>query len=226
MAKNKVPKSDAKEILEGQKDTASTQSKADSKIHSGARRLKKKQLIAAQLVADGDLSEEKIAKQLKIGRTTLQRWSKIPEFVSHVGAIREAFAERILKQGLAKKENRIAELSAVVSKVKQVIQERAEEAAQPESKLHNVPGAETGLIVMTFKGLSKEQVAEVDTGTMKELRAALDQISVEVGDKLNKSEVKINDAVGERIERAQARARKALEASGRLSTINASTAVN
>jgi hypothetical protein len=213
MGHNKFKKPATEEI---QNIAPGSQKVPAAKIPVGVIKLRdKKQIEAAQLLVEGGMTDEQIAAKVKVGRRTLSKWKLKPQFVAYLDELKKVFAERFLREGLAKRENRIAKLSAMVSKTEKVINERAHAAVLPGSNLANVPGAETGLIVMTYKGLSKTAVAEVDTPTVKMMAALLDQISVEVGDKVTKGEVKINDAIGERMERAQARARRALEQEGR-----------
>lgn len=235
MAHNKTSKPATEEI---QNSGPEVKKATPAKIPMGCIKLRdKKQIQAAQLIIDGGLTDHQIAEQLKIGKGTIAKWKVKPQFVAYLDELKKVFAERFLKEGLAKRENRVAELSTLYQKAKQVISERAAQAVRdnvpdeqaavtaqagdPESKkkisLKGVAGANTGMVVMTYKGLGNKLVAEVDTGHVKMMASLLDQISVEVGDKMNKSEVKINDAVGERIERAQARARRIAE-QGRTST--------
>lgn len=235
--------------LENQNQAPAAQKETPAKIPSGVVKLRdKKQILAAQLLIDGGLTDEQIAKQAGCGRGTLAKWKNKPEFVSYLDELKKTFAERFLKEGLAKRENRIAELSGLYLKGKQVIIERAEQAQkenlltvqpptgeQPTGEqasdpkkqtvtLKGVAGANTGMVVMTYKGLGNKLVAEVDTGTVKMLTGILDQISIEVGDKNLKSEVKINDAMGERMERAAARLRQRQEQRQRAA--QESTAIN
>jgi hypothetical protein len=206
----------------------------------------KKQIQAAQLLIEGGLTDEQISKQVKCGRGTLAKWKVKPEFTAYLDELKKTFADRFLKEGLAKRENRVAELSGLFLKSKQVLIERADQAQKdnlpaeaqaaapassesddPKKKpisLKGVAGANTGMVVMTYKGLGNKLVAEVDTGTVKMMQSILDQISIEVGDKNLKSEVKINDAMGERMERAAARLKQRQEQ--RQNAAMESTAIN
>lgn len=233
MSKKKTPKPAKPEI---QNIGPAAQNVTSAKIPSGVVKLRdKKQILAAQLLIDGGLTDEQIAKQSGCKRGTLARWKLKPEFIAYLDELKKTFAERFLKEGLAKRENRVAELSSLFLKSKQVIIERAEQAqkdnlpaeaqtspaadygSKPDDpkkqviSLKGVAGANTGMVVMTYKGLGNKLVAEVDTGTVKMMAAILDQISIEVGDKNLKSEVKINDAMGERMERAAARLKQRQE---------------
>lgn len=231
-------------IAEEKKLHPAVKAETSAKILVGCTKLRdKKQIQAAQLIVDGGMTDHQIAEKLGIGKGTIAKWKVKPQFVAYLDELKRAFADRFLKEGLAKKENRVAELSSLYLKSKQVIVERASQAqadnqqeanqqvtpAQPipeatdkkKISLRGVAGADTGMVVMTYKGLGNKLVAEVDVQTVKMMASLLDQISVEVGDKVTKGEVKINDAIGERIERAQARLRRNLLEQG--TTIEASS---
>jgi Helix-turn-helix of insertion element transposase len=71
----------------------------------------KKREKAAQLVAEDYLSDEKIAAEVGIGRSTLGRWKIDRRFLTRVQKIAAAYAKRALKHGLAQKECRLAVLN-------------------------------------------------------------------------------------------------------------------
>lgn len=101
-----------------------------------------------------------------------------------------AFAERALKHLLARRERRLTVANELHDKLLQVIAERA---ADPE--LANVPGGKTGLITKRLKSIGRSNdfrvvpVYEVDTGTLREIRAIHEQVAEELGQRPNKDEV-------------------------------------
>jgi hypothetical protein len=149
----------------------------------------KKRERAAHLIADDCLSDEKIAEQVEISRSTLARWKSDPGFVTRVEAIASAYAKRVLNRGIARKERRVAVLNELHEKMLQVISERAE-----SSELEGVPGGKTGLITKMLKGIGKGEdfqvveVYEVDTGTVKEIRALQEQVAEELGQRVERTE--------------------------------------
>jgi hypothetical protein len=149
----------------------------------------KKREKAAHLIADDCLSDEKIAEQVEISRSTLARWKSEPRFIARVEAIATAYAKRVLNRGIARKERRVAVLNELHEKMLLVISERAESA-----DLATVPGGKTGLITKMLKGIGKGEdfqvveVYEVDTGTVKEIRALQDQVAEELGQRVERTE--------------------------------------
>jgi Helix-turn-helix of insertion element transposase len=149
----------------------------------------KKRENAAHLIADDCLSDEKIAEQVQISRSTLARWKSEPRFITRVEAIATAYAKRVLNRGIARKERRVAVLNELHEKMLLVISERAESA-----DLSTVPGGKTGLITKMLKGIGKGEdfqvveVYEVDTGTVKEIRALQEQVAEELGQRVERTE--------------------------------------
>jgi hypothetical protein len=149
----------------------------------------KKREKAAHLIAEDYLSDEKIAVKVQIGRRTLARWKADPRFSARVKEIATAYAERALRHGVARKECRIAVLADLHDRMLTVIGERAESA-----DLADVPGGKTGLVTKMLKGIGKGddfqvvEVYEVDTGTVKEIRALQQQVAEELGQRIDRSE--------------------------------------
>ena len=133
-------------------------------------------------------SDERIAQEWGITRRTLVRWKEEPSFAARVKAISDAYADRALKHWLARKEHRISVLTDLHDRMLRVIQERAEDA-----ELAEVPGGKTGIVTKTLKGIGKGEdfrvveVYEVDTGTLKEIRAVQQQIAEELGQRIERS---------------------------------------
>jgi hypothetical protein len=144
---------------------------------------------AAVLVAEDARSDEQIAAQLGIQRSTLAVWKLRPEFAARVDEISREFAEAALKRGIARKAYRINTLANLHSKLLAVIEKRA---ADPS--MADVPGGETGLIVrkaVVSGGVLVGYEYSVDTGTLRELRGVQEQAAKELGQLVEKREVKI-----------------------------------
>jgi hypothetical protein len=164
----------------------------------------KKREKAAQLVAEDCLSDEKIAAEVGIGRSTLARWKIDRRFLTSVETIAAAYAKRALKHGLARKECRLAVLNDLHQRMLQVIEERA---LSPD--LANVPGGKTGLVTKTLKGIGKGddfqvvEVYEVDTGTIAKICDVQKQVAEELGQWVRRSEVTDMHRLFERMSREE-----------------------
>lgn len=144
---------------------------------------------AAVLVAEDSRSDEQIAALLGITRSTLSTWKMRPEFVARVDEVCRELAAAALKRGIARKEYRVNVLANMHSKLLTVMEERA---ADPD--LANIPGGKTGLIVrkaVVSAGALVGYEFAVDTGLLKELRGIQEQAAKELGQLIEKREVKV-----------------------------------
>jgi hypothetical protein len=176
--------------------------------------LSAKQEEAAFLVADDKLSDEAIAGKLDIGRVTLHRWKKLPEFKARLNEILAEVRRRLKARGIAAKENRVAALVDRQKRMEEVIRARAKEHKE-------VPGGRTGLLVKETRFVKvlevkqKPKISEsgeagqeetiyptkqmvpvdyyaVDTALLREMRDTEKQAAVELGEWTVKHEVKVN----------------------------------
>lgn len=143
---------------------------------------------AAFLVAEDRLTDEQIAADLEIGRTTLHRWKTDPAFSARVEQIKAEVREKLSAMGIAARQNRLDALNDRQRRMAEVIRQRAE-------NLKSVPGGgNTGLLVRQVKGIGKGedfQVVEeyaVDTGLLREMREHEKQAAIEVGEWTEKKE--------------------------------------
>lgn len=126
---------------------------------------------AAELLAEGRLSTVAIAEKVGIGRTTLHRWQKDPEFAAKVDELVEEFAKEVKRRGLAVLVRRVAAQNDRWLRLQQVIEARAD-----DPDMEHVPGGTTGLIVKDWKTVGAGENAQimpvysVDTGLLRELR--------------------------------------------------------
>jgi Helix-turn-helix domain len=166
----------------------------------------------ATLVASGRYSNAEIASRLGIGERTVYRLRKRPTFIAAVQQILDSYRKRYLKQGLARKELRIAELTAMYNALDELV-----EARKADTRFTWIPGFSSGLVQVTsltrlagpasapvseqldgqsqisFLNLSGTRVAvrfAIDLATVAQKCAILDQIASESGDKLTRVEVR------------------------------------
>ena len=167
------------------------------------KRLTKKQEQAAALLADGKPSDELIAKRLKINRTTLHRWKKLPAFQARIDEILAEVKRKLKERGVTEKLNRIESLDNRHRLLKRII-----EARSVEHK--DVPGGDTGLLICQVKFIkvyesdegeavadesvhptrTSVQVKEysVDFGLLREMREIEKQAAIELGEWTQKHE--------------------------------------
>lgn len=147
---------------------------------------------AALLVAQDKLSDELIAAELGIDRSTLHRWKVDAAFKKRVVRIVAEIQERVVARGVAERQNRVDALNDRWKRMRRVIEQRAKEHAGYSG------GGDTGLIVKQVKGLGKGdefQIVEeyaVDTGLLREMREHEKQAAIEVGEWTEKREHKFN----------------------------------
>lgn len=155
----------------------------------GSRLGNKVRIDAAWYVAEGKLTNREIAQRLDLSRKTIERWTKDERFVAIVKRMVEEFEEKATKKGIALRRNRIAVLQKAHDGLETVMAERS-----LSEEMKNIPGGQTGLITKMLKGIGKGgdfqvvEVYEVDTGTLKEIRAIHERITEELGEKVTKHE--------------------------------------
>jgi transposase-like protein len=137
---------------------------------------------AAQLIADGKLTNQKVADEVGVARQQLDRWKTYPEFRSRVEANVEEFRATVRASGIAQLERRVAALNDRWLKMQTVIEKRAAAYADDDH------GGETGLIRRKVsgwvgKGDEREPVYdyEFDAALLKELREHEKQAAQELG---------------------------------------------
>lgn len=145
---------------------------------------------AAALLAADELSDEKIAKELGIGRTTLHEWKQHPEFAERVRENVAAIRMDVLRVPIAKKHERVAMLERLRQKMDRVIAKRAERyAADPDAPAE----AGTGLMVRKHVTSAPDGVVgfdwTADVALLKEYRATLEQAAKELGQLVDKQEI-------------------------------------
>lgn len=143
---------------------------------------------AALLVAEDELSDEKIAESCGVKRVTLYRWKQHPEFSERVAEHVTALEAEMLKYSIAKRRKRIAALDDRWQRMQQVIEARSlDMSGVDRDGIPAIPGGITGLLVHQEKAIGTGQnqtiIDEyaVDTGLLRELRAHEEQAAKELG---------------------------------------------
>src|SRR4029077_6664255 len=92
--------------------------------------------LAAQLLAEDELTDAEIADRAGYSRRQLARWKNHPEFTAHVAELVKDFGDAIASKAIAKRVRRVDALNRRWLKMHQVIAERAKSMTE-------VPGGET-----------------------------------------------------------------------------------
>lgn len=143
---------------------------------------------AATLLAEDELSDEQIAVECGIGRTTLHRWKQHPAFTARVADHVRALEAETLKYAIAKRRRRIKALDDRWQRMQRLIEARAEELAA------HTAGGDTGLLVHQERAIgtgSNQQIIDeyvVDTGLLRELREHEKQAAQELGQWVDKTQ--------------------------------------
>lgn len=154
------------------------------------RSLTAPQREAAILVADDELTDERIAAQVGVTSRTLRTWKSYPEFQAAVADHRMRLEAAISRFWIAKRRKRVEKLQLLADKAVAVIEQRA-----ADSSMDDVPGGSTGVIVRDVKSVGYGTEAElvdvykVDTALMAELRNLMKQAAQEVGQWSEKHEI-------------------------------------
>lgn len=153
---------------------------------------------AAVLLAEDELSDQKIADEIGVNKKTLELWKRSPEFATRIVEHVKALEAEALKFAIAKKRKRVAALQDRWDRMQQVIVERGANEdlgvyrfeRDPETQeitgTHIVPGWSTGLLVR--KETQNTLEFKVDTGLLAELRDHEKQAAQELGQWIEKAE--------------------------------------
>lgn len=142
---------------------------------------------AAQLVAEGQKTNEEIAKACGVARQTFDLWNADKTFSARVQQIVQATAAALLKDGIRVKENRVSNLQSRVDKMLALIEARGVEMKD------EIAGGETGLLVRDYKGKDADiPVYKFDAAVVKELREHEKQAAIELGQWTEKREHKVD----------------------------------
>jgi hypothetical protein len=137
---------------------------------------------AAQLCADGRLTDTRIAAQVGISTRTLERWRTQPQFQEQVAAFIQAAEAKARECAIARKMARVAALQERWQALQQIRQERGQALAD-----QGIPGGSTGDLVRSVKQIGSGPTAQVvteyelDAALLRELRAHEEQAAKELG---------------------------------------------
>lgn len=177
----------------------------------------KRRAEAAQLVADGELTDEQIAERLGKSRSWLARLKRQGTFMARVLLIVDKQRRDVEAEGIVLRQNRVNALNDRWRKMQVIVQERA---ADP--KFQDVPGYKTGLMMHTVKSLGHGVIVDLyalDGGLLGELRAHEEQAAKELGQWTEKFEHGGDDA----FTAALGRVANAVEAARRAERTESST---
>jgi hypothetical protein len=136
----------------------------------------KARVLAAQLVAEGQLTHAEICARVGKSGTWLVETKRNPWFRERVAALVDELAEEARQHGIANQRMRLEAQDARWQAMHRVIAERA---AHPT--LSAQPGGKTGLLAEDLRGKDAVPVYVVDTGLLGELRALEAQVAKELG---------------------------------------------
>lgn len=165
-----------------------------------------KRTKAVELLAQDVLSDEKIAREIGVGRRTLAEWKTRPQFRVELDRLRAELLDEARAFGIASQRARLEQQQGRWERMQEVIRQRASSepprvggvggemvwnpATQtmdfveyPKGKMPAIPGWDTGLLVHDVKTNkdSAYDVYEVDSGLLGEIRALEAQVAKELG---------------------------------------------
>lgn len=146
------------------------------------------------------LTQHYVAEHPKYSKSTvgtvlrlLSRWSIVHGWQSRLAEIADEERQAIIKRGIAEKQNRIDDYDDLRRRLKQVIDERAEQHPVIEELIASpAAGASSGLMVLTVRylpGGGRVEEWGVDTGTIKALMDVNKQAAQEMGQWTEKKEL-------------------------------------
>lgn len=133
---------------------------------------------SAQLIAEGELSDQKIAERVGVTRQAIWLWRQEPEFMAEVDSAIERINTTLRRRAISHVERRVFALNDRWQRLHRVIEERA---ADPSVAI--AAGGGTGLLCRTEKAVGTKVVEEfaVDVAVLKELREIEKQAAQELG---------------------------------------------
>ena len=143
---------------------------------------------AAQLLAEDELTDDEICAKVDIGRATIWRWKKHPEFAARIKELTEQLGDVALRYAIGRRARRVSALNDRWERMKAVIAARAE-----AEEMADAAGGDTGVLAHTMKsigaGPNAEKVDEYafDAALLKELREHEKQAAQELGQWVDKN---------------------------------------
>ncbi len=174
---------------------------------------------AAQLVAAGRLTLDEIASKCGVSQRSISRWIKNESFVARVEKLTEEYSERALRRGLAVKANRILELTRRYNELDEMVEARKtrnqfffipdyQHGHIAITEITRLKGNRVGAIPSTeavedtgqapadpwsiaMSGGQYRVKCALDHQTIGAMTSILDQIAVESGDRVHRSEINL-----------------------------------
>lgn len=147
---------------------------------------------AAKLVAEGLLSDRRIAEMIGCVEKTIWSWRHRPEFIEAVRGFKTAALEDAQRLYAAQQANRLTTLDELYRNYKTVMRERAEQFAREHP---TIPGGKTGLIIKRERviglGANSERITEyvIDSEIRNAIESLGKEIGIETGQRSEKKEV-------------------------------------
>lgn len=138
----------------------------------------KPRCLAAQLLAEGNLTGKQVADKVGKSEKWLYEQKKHSWFKTRVDELVADLAEEARRIGIGNQTTRLLEQNGRWELMQQVIEERA---AYP--KWQHIPGWKTGLLVHDIKTTKDDayDIFKVDDGLLGEMRALEAQVAKELG---------------------------------------------
>ncbi len=140
-----------------------------------ARNLTPRHLIAAKLVAEGDLTFAQIARSVSAGLRTIDAWRTWPEFQAEVDRFLNALRESLKGQSIADRNIRLQSYVDDFHATSVILKQRGAE-------LQEAAGGKTGYICRDVRGLSGIDVYKFDAALMAERNELRERIAIELGE--------------------------------------------
>lgn len=163
-----------------------------SKGYKGTQPLTTNQRLAARLIAENELTFERIAEEIGVSQLTLANWRTRDDFQQVVRDVGESIVQKTSTLKYADRNRRIGALNNLAESMEQIIRERAEWYTKNDE---NAPGGRSGLIVRTRRAIGNGKVVEIieedqlDRALVSEYKDTLIHIAKERGEWSDKKEL-------------------------------------
>src|SRR6202521_356605 len=143
--------------------------------------LNPKQILAAQLVAEGKLEVKQIANQVQCSVPPIVGWKHLPKFQDMVKHHREVFEARVAGSFIGQRIKRVKLRDQLAKSLIHVAKKRAIAATKDKAMLP--AGGDNGLVVSRKRKVGGETVREfeVDHSTIDQFRNLMRDQAIDVG---------------------------------------------
>jgi hypothetical protein len=152
--------------------------------------LNQKQILAAQLVAEGKLGLKQIANQVQCSVPSIVGWKHLPKFQELVAHHRKVFENRVAGSFLGQRMKRVEMRDNLARALIHTVRKRGQAAAKDKALL--AVGGDNGLVVTKLrhvrgKGVVKEY--EIDHPTIDQMRNLMREQAIDNGQWSEKKDV-------------------------------------